>query len=237
MTERLPRKSRVLLVLSASLFLAALFPAHLAASSLTLAWDPNTEPDLAGYKVYCGTRSRHYDSAIDVGKNTYCKVSYLAPKTRYYFTLTAYDTSRNESDFSWEVSAVTGDEPDPAPSGGSTLPLTASEGGSGGCFIATAAYGSYLDPHVKTLRGFRDELLIPSSLGRRLVNLYYRYSPLMASCVGRSRPLRFLTRQALLPLAGMSSLFVRPAASRRLAPTNPLSTHQIQEIRDDEMGK
>jgi hypothetical protein len=172
-----------------------------------------------------------------VGGITQCTVTGLKPETRYYFALTAYDTSRNESDFSGEVSAVTGDEPDPAPSGGSTLTFTESEGSSGGCFIATAAYGSYFDPHVKILRDFRDELLIPSSLGRRLVRLYYRYSPRMASCVGRSRPLRFFTRQALLPLAGMSSLLVKPAASRRFAPSNPLSTKQIAKIQDDEMGR
>ena len=217
MTESLPRKSQVLLILSASLFLVALFPAHLAASSLTLAWDPNADDDLAGYKVYYGTRSRHYDFVIDVGNNTYCKVRYLAPKTRYYFALTAYDTSRNESDFSGEVSAVTGDGPDPAPSGSSTPTLIDSEDSSrGGCFIATAAYGSYLDPHVKILRDFRDTLLIPSSLGRRLVHLYYRYSPRMASHVGRNRPLRFLTRQALLPLAGMSSLVLKKSVIREV---------------------
>jgi hypothetical protein len=209
MTESLPGKSKVLLLLSASLFLVALFPAHPAASSLTLAWDPNTEPDLAGYMVYYGNRSRHYDFAIDVGDNTYCKVSYLAPKTRYYFSLTAYDTSRNESDFSGEVSAVTGDEPDPAPSGGSTPPFIDSERSSGGCFIATAAYGSYLDPHVTILRDFRDTLLIPSSLGKILVRLYYRYSPRMASLVGQNPPLRFLVRQALLPVAAMGSLLVK----------------------------
>jgi len=30
------------------------------AGSVRLAWDPNTEPDLAGYRVYYGTSSRAY---------------------------------------------------------------------------------------------------------------------------------------------------------------------------------
>jgi hypothetical protein len=203
------RRQLTICLLSAALLLGVFLPGQLAATPLTLAWDPNTEPDLAGYKVYFGTRSRNYDFVSDVGSTTQYTVTGLQPNTRYYFTLTAYDTSRNESDFSWEVSAVTGDEPDPAPSGGSALTFTTSDGTSGGCFIATAAYGSYLDPHVKTLRDFRDELLIPSSFGRRLVHLYYRYSPPIANRVGQNRSLRFLARQALLPVAGMSSLLLK----------------------------
>jgi hypothetical protein len=202
------RRQFTILVISAALLLGTFLPARLAATPLTLAWDPNTEPDLAGYKVYFGIRSRNYDFVTDVGDVTHHTVTNLDPNTRYYFALTAYDTSRNESDFSGEVSAVTGDEPDPAPSGGSTLTFTDSER-SGGCFIATAAYGSYLDPHVTILREVRDALLIPSSLGKILVNLYYRYSPRMANLVGKNRPLRFLVRQALLPVAAMSSLLVK----------------------------
>jgi len=80
-----PRKRQIItLILSASLFLLVFFPATLAASALTLAWDSNTENDLAGYKVYCGTRSRDYDFAIDAGNTTYYTVRGLEPETRYY---------------------------------------------------------------------------------------------------------------------------------------------------------
>ena len=104
----LPRKSQtVTLILSVSLLLVALFPAPLAASALTLVWDPNTEDDLAGYNVYYGTRSRDYDFVIDLGNTTHYTVTGLEPETLYYFALTAYDTSWNESDFSAEISAVT----------------------------------------------------------------------------------------------------------------------------------
>jgi hypothetical protein len=46
------------------------------------------------------------------------------------------------------------------------------DSGCGGCFIATAAYGSYLDPHVRSLRRFRDETLMRSRLGRTFVAWY-----------------------------------------------------------------
>lgn len=71
--------------------------------NVTLSWDPNTEPDLAGYKVYYGTSSRNYTETIDVGNTTTYQITGLSEGT-YYFAVTAYDTSNNESDFSEEVS-------------------------------------------------------------------------------------------------------------------------------------
>jgi hypothetical protein len=76
------------------------------AAEVNLAWDPNTEPDLAGYKVYYGVGSRNYDHVIDVGNCSSCVVTGLEAGRTYYFAATAVNKSNIESDFSNEVTAA-----------------------------------------------------------------------------------------------------------------------------------
>ncbi|MCA9552368.1 MAG: hypothetical protein KC933_20200 [Myxococcales bacterium] len=72
------------------------------------------------------------------------------------------------------------------------------------CFIATAAYGSKDQVDVATLRRFRDEVLMPSAVGRAFVGAYYALSPPLADAI-RERPLaRAVTRAALKPLVWMA---------------------------------
>ncbi|MBI2298020.1 MAG: hypothetical protein HYU66_03555 [Armatimonadetes bacterium] len=69
---------------------------------------------------------------------------------------------------------------------------------SGGCYIATACYGSYDHPDVVTLRSFRDERLLRSPLGRALVACYYRIGPWLATRVGGVKSLSSAVRRLIL---------------------------------------
>jgi hypothetical protein len=71
---------------------------------LKLAWDPNTESDVSGYKIYYGTTSGSYENSVDVGNSTEYVLSGLSKGQTYFIAVTAYDGTSNESSFSNEVS-------------------------------------------------------------------------------------------------------------------------------------
>jgi fibronectin type 3 domain-containing protein len=71
-----------------------------------LTWNPNTDSDLAGYRIYRATASGTYGAAlatIPAGTFTY-QATGLAMNTTYFFVITAYDSAGNESAYSSEVS-------------------------------------------------------------------------------------------------------------------------------------
>ena len=78
-----------------------------APSTAILAWDAVTATNLNGYRIYYGTNPGRYLQSVGQGINVGRVESYtlngLASGTRYYFAVTAFDTSGNESAFSNEV--------------------------------------------------------------------------------------------------------------------------------------
>jgi hypothetical protein len=78
-----------------------------------------------------------------------------------------------------------------------------------GCYIATAAFGTPLDPSVSLLREFRDRRLLTSAAGRSFVKAYYRWSPGAAKAISRSPVLRVLTRVLLIPFIAMAFLILK----------------------------
>jgi uncharacterized delta-60 repeat protein/uncharacterized repeat protein (TIGR02543 family) len=77
-------------------------------------------------------------------------------------------------------------------------------GKKGGCFIATAAYSSPLHPHVEILRDFREKYLTPFKLGRKIVDIYYKYSPFVANIIEKHKALKVMVRISLLPFIVIS---------------------------------
>jgi len=94
-------------ILVIMMFLGYSTVAHAAA--VKVSWQDNQEADLAGYKIYYGTSSRSdtsYTTILDVNLENSVNISSLNEGTTYYFAVTAYDTTGNESDFSEEVSIL-----------------------------------------------------------------------------------------------------------------------------------
>jgi hypothetical protein len=85
--------------------------------------------------------------------------------------------------------------------GGTTLQFTTdtpSPSGSGGCFIATAAYGTPAAKQIDVLRKFRDIVLLKSTVGSQFVALYYQLSPPIADFIAGNSFLSTLVRELLV---------------------------------------
>jgi hypothetical protein len=93
------------LILSSLLLVSSI---AMADTSVKLGWLPNTESDLAGYKLYQGNTSGEYDTITDVGNVTEYTVE--VADGNWFFALSAYDVTANESGVSNEVSTLTDSE-------------------------------------------------------------------------------------------------------------------------------
>lgn len=92
-----------------------IFSGIVYAETITFTWYPNTESDLAGYRLRWGTTSGTYPNVVDVGNVTTGTLDFPDDGTTVYVVGTAYDTSNNESDYSTEVVYTTTDIVPPSP--------------------------------------------------------------------------------------------------------------------------
>lgn len=73
------------------------------------------------------------------------------------------------------------------------------ERGGGGCFIATAAFGTPFAEEINVLRIWRDDWLLKNRLGVIFVRFYYKISPPIANRIRISDIKRSWTRKLLTP--------------------------------------
>ena len=163
-----------------------------SAVNVKLAWDPSPEPLVTGYRLYYGTSSGNFTNVVDAGNRTEYTVTGLNAGTSYYFVVTAYTGAGDESTFSNMASYTL--------PGGASAATNGSSDGGGGCFIATAAYGSGLAPEVLTLREFRNRYLLTNGPGQAFVEWYYRVSPPVAAFIAEHESLKTAVRWGLAPI-------------------------------------
>jgi hypothetical protein len=102
-----------------------------------------------------------------------------------------------------------------APSSSSSSPMSLSSygsayrggGGSRGCFIATAAFGSHMAKEVNILRQFRDRYLLTNSIGRIFVASYYKLSPRFAEYIKGHVLIAKVIRVVLYPVVKLCKTF------------------------------
>jgi hypothetical protein len=138
---------------------------HVHGASVTLAWDPNPEGNLAGYKVYYGTASGSYSVKVDVGNWTSLTISYLEAGRTYYFAATAYDAAGEESGKSNELRYDT-----PGTDSSSLSPAKASNGSAGYTIYASAGPNGSIWPsgYITVRRGSSATYLIRPKSGYRI---------------------------------------------------------------------
>ena len=110
----------------------------IAASSVSLIWNPCPSAQTVGYKVYSMMPDGSGRSSYDIGNTTNAVVENLIEGQTYHFQVTAYDTNRNESGPSNNlIYTVPGQGPLP---GGATAKFVNSDAGTRGSW--KGVYGS-----------------------------------------------------------------------------------------------
>jgi hypothetical protein len=192
LTRKTTRQTLLHLFLSVLIVFSLFFATtpDVCAAEVTLAWDPNPEPSVQGYRVYYGKASGFYSSVFDAGNRTDCVITGLEPGVTYYFACTAYSATGDESNFSGEI--IYTSNSDSSKTSGNFMAIK--------CFIATAAYGSGLAPEVTVLREFRDRYLLTNRAGQAFVDWYYAVSPPVAAYIAEHDSLKTAVRLGLTPV-------------------------------------
>lgn len=189
---------RIALIIAAILFC---FQSSSYAADITLKWAANTEPDLAGYKIYYtkGFSGAPYDGVdIDQGASPiYLTVNdpedayYVDPDNPeflltgmddnedYFLVVTAYDNEEpyNESGFSNEVNTLAGISSGEIGGGGDI-------GAESSCFIASSVFSpkiDYLESHFGRPGKTAKYILIP--VARHLHLTFFIYPFILSACI------------------------------------------------------
>lgn len=99
-------------------------------------------------------------------------------------------------------------EPQPPAPPGQNLVSSSGDSG-GGCFIATACFGSPMASQVQILRRFRDRFLMPHWLGKKFVSFYYRHSPAVAVFLRTHPFFRRTVRMMLVPVVRICQVLLK----------------------------
>ena len=100
------RRALALAFISALVLPAAVYAAGEVAPAVSLAWNANPEPDIAGYKVHFGSQSGVYSNVLDVRGSTSIALPQMLMGSTYYLAVSAYNTAGQEGPRSSEFSVT-----------------------------------------------------------------------------------------------------------------------------------
>ena len=171
-----------------------------------LVWEaPLNDVKITGYRIYQGGAPL---GDLDRQQTAFSDSTVL-PMTTYGYTVTTLIAGDVESLPSEEVVVTTLEQPEVG--SGRNEGLLGSR-----CFIATAAFGSPLEPHVKLLQELRDRVFLPFRIGRAFVALYERYSPPVAEMIVQNEEGRRVARFLLWPLVGLTWVYLKTSIGMKL---------------------
>lgn len=173
---------------------------RISITQINLSWESALGAE--GYNIYrkhCSDPCSAFSLIYTVAANaTAISDTGLTPVSCYEYIIRSVTTAEKSGDAAVAVQFA----------------LPGAGGSGGGCFIATAAYGSYLSDEVVALRGFRDKylisnfelqiakfkIIIPNVVGKAFVTFYYKYSPPIADYIKKHEAARITTKYILMPI-------------------------------------